>query len=266
MPDATLLSAVERIARDAGEAIMGVYARGFSVTEKADHSPLTEADLAAHRVIAAGLAALPEVIPVLSEEDAESFAGPDSQARYWLVDPLDGTKEFIKRNDEFTVNIALIERGRPVLGVVVVPVTGVAYVAARELGAHKVHADGKRVVIGVAGRPISGATWRVMGSRSHPSAELAGWLETLGVHEVTPVGSSLKTCLIAEGRADVYPRLGPTSLWDTGAAQAVLEQAGGRVVDRYGQPLGYADPAHTLNPHFVAWGCQAPVPPCFQAG
>ena len=156
--DQTLLSAVTRIARDAGEAIMSVYARDFSVSEKADHSPLTEADLAAHRVIAVGLAALPEAIPVLSEEDAGSFAEPDAQARYWLVDPLDGTKEFIKRNDEFTVNIALIEHGRPVLGVVVAPVSG------------------------VAGRPAAGATWRVLGSRSHTSAELAGWLEALGAH------------------------------------------------------------------------------------
>jgi 3'(2'), 5'-bisphosphate nucleotidase len=155
--DQTLLSAVTRIARDAGEAIMSVYAWDFSVSEKSDHSPLTEADLAAHRVITVGLAALPEAIPVLSEEDADSFAEPDAQARYWLVDPLDGTKEFIKRNDEFTVNIALIEHGRPVLGVVV-PVSG------------------------VAGRPAAGATWRVLGSRSHTSAELAGWLEALGAH------------------------------------------------------------------------------------
>jgi len=252
--DQTLLSAVTRIARDAGEAIMDVYARGFSVTEKADHSPLTEADLAAHRVIVAGLAALPEAIPILSEEDAGSFSGPDAQGRYWLVDPLDGTKEFIKRNDEFTVNIALIERGRPVLGVVLVPVTGVAYVAAAGLGAHKIHADGKCVAISVAGRPAAGATWRVLGSRSHTSAELAGWLEALGAHTIWPVGSSLKSCLIAEGRADVYPRLGPTSLWDTGAAQAVLEQAGGRVVGLAGEPLGYASPSQTLNPHFIAWG------------
>ena len=180
--DQTLLSAVTRIARDAGEAIMSVYAWDFSVSEKSDHSPLTEADLAAHRVIAVGLAALPEAIPVLSEEDAGSFAEPDAQARYWLVDPLDGTKEFIKRNDEFTVNIALIEHGRPVLGVVVAPVSGVAYVAAAGLGAHKIHADGKRVAIGVAGRPAAGATWRVLGSRSHTSAELAGWLEALGAH------------------------------------------------------------------------------------
>lgn len=257
MSDHVLLSAVERIARDAGEAIMAVYARDFSVTAKADQSPLTEADLAAHRVIAAGLAALPQQMPVLSEEDAESFAGPDANGRYWLVDPLDGTKEFVKRNDEFTVNIALIERGRPVLGVVVVPVTGVAYVAARGLGAHRVHADGRRVAIGVAGHPAGAATWRVLGSRSHVSAELAGWLERLGAHDITPVGSSLKTCLIAEGRADVYPRLGPTSLWDTAAAQAVLEQAGGCVVDMRGRALDYANPAETLNPSFVAWGFQA---------
>ncbi|TFH84882.1 3'(2'),5'-bisphosphate nucleotidase [Billgrantia azerbaijanica] len=254
---ADLLSAVEAIARDAGEAIMAVYARDFTVEEKEDKSPLTEADRAAHEVIVAGLEALPEAIPVLSEEDAAAFEGADAQGRYWLVDPLDGTKEFIKRNDEFTVNIALIEDGKPVLGVVVAPALGTAYLAARGEGAFKVDARGERRSIRVAGKPAAGAKWRVVGSRSHPSPDLAAWLENLGEHDMVPMGSSLKLCLVAEGQADVYPRLGPTCLWDTGAAQAVVEQAGGRVETLDGVPLDYGQPEQHLNPQFVVWGSVA---------
>src|SRR5690554_4119429 len=246
-----LLTCIERIALEAGEIIMAVYARDFSVEEKDDKSPLTEADKAAHEVIMAGLAALPEGIPVLSEEDVEGFAGADAQGRYWLVDPLDGTKEFIKRNGEFTVNIALIENGRPVLGVVVAPALEVSYLAAEGVGAFKVEwgkgKSGERTPIRVAGKPAGGAAWRVVGSRSHPSPDLAEWLDKLGRHDMVPMGSSLKLCLVAEGAADVYPRLGPTCLWDTGAAQAVVEQAGGRVETLEGQRLSYAKPAETLN-------------------
>ncbi|QTF91424.1 3'(2'),5'-bisphosphate nucleotidase CysQ [Halomonas sp. BM-2019] len=256
-----LLDDVHAIAQRAAEAILSVYSRGFSVEKKADSSPLTEADTAAHAVIVAGLDALPQGIPVLSEEDTEGFAGPDADGRYWLVDPLDGTKEFIKRNDEFTVNIALIAGGRPVLGVVVAPALGVAYLAAEGVGAFKVEPGagqhGVRRPIRVAGQPAPGAPWRVVGSRSHPGPGLAGWLEGLGPHELVAMGSSLKLCLVAEGAADVYPRLGPTCLWDTGAAQAVVEQAGGRVVTLGGEPLSYATPARPLNPDFVVWGHRA---------
>lgn len=233
---------------------MAVYARDFSIEEKDDKSPLTEADKAAHEVIATGLNALPDRIPVLSEEHTEGFTGADAKSRFWLVDPLDGTKEFIKRNGEFTVNIALIEHGKPVLGVVVAPALDVSYLAAKGLGAFKVESHGERQPIRVAGKPSSGATWRVVGSRSHPSPDLAEWLEQLGAHDMVPMGSSLKLCLIAEGAADVYPRLGPTCLWDTGAAQAVVEQAGGRVETLEGQPLSYANPREHLNPHFIVWG------------
>ncbi|QFU01717.1 3'(2'),5'-bisphosphate nucleotidase CysQ [Halomonas sp. THAF5a] len=252
MPD--LLDQAHTIAKDAGDAIMAIYARDFSIEEKADKSPLTEADQAAHEVIVAGLEALPGEIPVLSEEHTEGFAGADADGRYWLVDPLDGTKEFIKRNGEFTVNIALIEYGKPVLGVVVAPALEVSYLAAEGVGAFKVEGDGGRRSIHVAGRPAENAIWRVVGSRSHPSPDLAEWLEELGEHEMVPMGSSLKLCLVAEGAADVYPRLGPTCLWDTGAAQAVVEQAGGRVDTLEGQPLSYATPAQHLNPHFIVWG------------
>ncbi|GHE20535.1 3'(2'),5'-bisphosphate nucleotidase CysQ [Halomonas urumqiensis] len=256
---ATLLDAVEVIAREAGDAIMMVYARDFSYQEKADKSPLTEADKAAHEIIAHRLNELSiegvsEPIPVLSEEDGGAFAGIDGQGRYWLVDPLDGTKEFIKRNGEFTVNIALIEHGKPVLGVVVAPALSVAYLAARGVGAFKVDEQGKREPITVAGTPAEGQRWRVVGSRSHPSPDLAAWLEKLGEHDMVPMGSSLKLCLIAEGQADVYPRLGPTCLWDTGAAQAVVEVAGGRVETLAGEPLDYSSPDQHLNPYFVVWG------------
>ena len=251
---ATLLDQAHTIAKQAGDAIMAVYARDFSIEEKEDKSPLTEADQAAHDIIVAGLNALPEGIPVLSEEDAEGFAGADAEGRYWLVDPLDGTKEFIKRNGEFTVNIALIENGKPVLGVVVAPVLEVSYLAARGVGAFKVDAQGEHSPIRVADTPAEGNTWRVVGSRSHPSPDLAEWLEQLGRHDMVPMGSSLKLCLIAEGKADVYPRLGPTCLWDTGAAHAVVEQAGGRVETLGGEPLSYATPSDKLNPFFVVWG------------
>jgi 3'(2'), 5'-bisphosphate nucleotidase len=254
MIDQTLLEAVERIAREAGDAIMKVYGRDFSVEEKEDKSPLTEADQAAHHVIVRGLQSLPVRLPVLSEEDMEGFAGVDADGRYWLVDPLDGTKEFIKRNGEFTVNIALIENGVPVLGVVTAPALGTAYVAAEGVGAFKVEKDGQRHAIQVAGKPAEGSTWRVVGSRSHPSSDLAAWLDTLGEHEMLPMGSSLKLCLIAEGKADAYPRLGPTCLWDTGAAHAVVRSAGGRVDTLKGEPLSYANPAEKLNPYFVVWG------------
>ncbi|EHA13549.1 3'(2'),5'-bisphosphate nucleotidase CysQ [Halomonas sp. HAL1] len=254
LTDQALLDAVERIAREAGEAIMCVYARDFSVEKKADNSPLTEADKAAHHIIVRGLQALPVQFPILSEEDIEGFTGADAEGRYWLVDPLDGTKEFIKRNDEFTVNIALIENGKPVLGVVTAPALGVGYVAAQGLGAFKVEPNGERKAIAVAGKPKPGASWRVVGSRSHPSPDLAAWLEKLGEHTMLPMGSSLKLCIIAEGFADAYPRLGPTCLWDTGAAHAVVLEAGGRVETLEGTALSYANPSEKLNPFFVVWG------------
>lgn len=254
MDYAELLNLTHSIALSAGHAVMAVYQREFSVAEKADNSPLTEADQAAHEIIVRELQELTPAIPVLSEEDVAGFSGPDADERYWLVDPLDGTKEFIKRNGEFTVNIALIKNGQPVLGVVVAPAMEVTYLAAKNEGAFKVEAGGKRHAISTAGHPAAGTPWRVVGSRSHPSLDLAQWLAELGEHEMLAMGSSLKLCLVAEGAADVYPRLGPTCLWDTAAAQAVVEQAGGRVTRLDGSPLSYATPEETLNPHFLVWG------------
>lgn len=250
--DQTLLDSVERIARDAGDAIMAIYGREFSVKEKEDKSPLTEADAAAHELIVACLRELTPALPILSEEDTAAFSGADESGRYWLVDPLDGTKEFIKRNGEFTVNIALIEQGVAVLGVVYAPVLDVAYLGLKGLGAIKVDADGRHP-IRVAEHADS-EVWRVVGSRSHAGAETTAWLEKLGDHELVSMGSSLKLCLVAEGAADVYPRLGPTSLWDTAAAQAVVEQAGGAVIQIDGEPLSYANTAQILNPFFVVHG------------
>lgn len=248
-----LLDAVEQIARDAACAILEVYQRDFEVEHKADSSPLTEADRAAHALIVARLASLTPALPILSEEDTASFAGADAAGRYWLVDPLDGTREFIKRNGEFTVNIALIERGQAVLGVVCIPVQNQLYRAARGLGAFKVDATGACRRIRVA-EHAPGAPWKVVGSRSHSNAATERWMARLGPCEIEAIGSSLKLCLVAEGRADVYPRLGPTCLWDTAAAQAVVEQAGGAVIQLDGTPLSYADTSHLLNPFFVVHG------------
>ncbi len=250
MNDSRLIQAIVAIARDAGREILEVYGREFSVQEKQDNSPLTEADQRAHHLIAARLAALPDAIPVLSEEDVESFPGPDRHGRYWLVDPLDGTKEFIKRNGEFTVNIALIENGYPVASVVHAPVLDTTYFAASGLGSHKQTGDQPSEPIRCSTRN-GGEPWRVVGSRSHAGDSLAAFLARLGDHRLVSMGSSLKFCLVAEGSADLYPRLGPTSLWDTAAAQCVVEQAGGQVLRLDGTRLSYANPGVTLNPNFI---------------
>ncbi|MFH7587924.1 3'(2'),5'-bisphosphate nucleotidase CysQ [Oceanimonas smirnovii] len=252
-----LLNQVDALARKAGAAIMEIYGREFTVEQKEDKSPLTEADAAAHNMIVQGLVELPLKAPILSEEDTAGFAGADEHGRYWLVDPLDGTKEFIKRNGEFTVNIALIENGKPVLGVVYAPALNVGYMAAEGLGAFKYEGNGTPVAINVAEHQ-AGTPWRVVGSRSHGGGELPALLEKLGEHELVPMGSSLKLCLVAENAADIYPRLGPTSLWDTGAAQCVVEQAGGTVVQLNGEPLSYANTKEVLNPFFLVLGGKSP--------
>jgi 3'(2'), 5'-bisphosphate nucleotidase len=251
-----LLDDVMAIARDAGAAIMAVYAGDFAVAEKDDRSPLTEADERANGLILRRLGELTPGLPILSEEAVADFPGADAAGRYWLVDPLDGTKEFIKRNGEFTVNIALIESGKPVLGVVHAPALGASYLAARGLGAFKQIDKGSPQAIGAAAHD-DGQPWRVVGSRSHAGDSLGAFLHGLGAHELVSMGSSLKLCLVAEGAADLYPRLGPTSLWDTAAAQCVVEQAGGQVLASDGAPLSYANPRETLNPHFLVHGKSA---------
>ena len=248
-----LLAAVCAIAARASTAILDVYSRDFSVELKDDRSPLTEADRAAHELIVAGLKRLEAPWPILSEESPSAeLTERQSWDCYWLVDPLDGTKEFIKRNGEFTVNIALIERHVPVLGVVLAPALALEYSGARGLGAFKRERQGDASTIGVAAEAQSPV--RVVGSRSHRGDSLNAYLAALGPHELVPMGSSLKICLVAEGVADVYPRLGPTSEWDTAAAQAILESAGGVMIDTAGQPLRYNLKQDLLNPHFLAFG------------
>ncbi len=241
------------IAREAGRAILGVYHQDFAVEHKDDQSPLTAADLASHRVIAQRLGEIDPDIPILSEEGADiPFADRRQWARYWLIDPLDGTREFVKRNGEFTVNIALIDDGRAIVGVVHVPVTGISYVGQLDHGAWKIDGDNRVEEIRVnTKRP---ARLRVAGSRSHAGDSLKRFLARVGEHEIVSMGSSLKLCLVAEGSADVYPRLGPTSEWDTAAAQAVVEAAGGRVTDTQMQPLRYNTKESLLNPHFLVFG------------
>ncbi|MBI5919329.1 MAG: 3'(2'),5'-bisphosphate nucleotidase CysQ [Nitrosomonadales bacterium] len=246
-----LLPAVLEIAVAAGDEIMRIYNRAgaASVEYKEGGSPLTEADRAAHELIVRRLAELPVVFPVLSEESDE-LDGQDrlSWARYWLVDPLDGTKEFIRRNGEFTVNIALIERGAPVLGVVYAPALDKAYWAARGVGAYSRCAGQAAVAIHVGSADAEPR--RVVASRSHSDAKTEAFLNKLGRYELASVGSSLKLCLVAENGADVYPRFGPTMEWDTAAAQCVVECAGGVVCDFEGRPLQY-NKADLLNPGFA---------------
>ena len=241
----------------AGSDILDVYGISFEVKSKSDDSPLTEADLRAHRVIVEGLAAIDATIPVISEEsEAPSYSVRRTWRRYWLVDPLDGTREFVNRNGEFTVNIALIEDNEPVLGVVGAPVRGDIYIG-----------DVKnRVSFRIAWSSRHTLTSRLLGddgitvvaSRSHGGERLESYLESLtpvfGRVDRTAMGSSLKLCLLAEGLADFYPRLGPTSEWDIGAAQAVLQAAGGSVLQLDGSPLLYNAKASFLNPDFFAVG------------
>lgn len=240
------------LAREAGRAVLGVYASSFTVQAKADRSPLTEADLRSQEILLRGLKRLAPEVPVLSEE-AEPVPRA-TRARWdwlWVVDPLDGTREFVQRNGEFTVNVALVHGHRPVLGVVHAPALERDYYACEGYGAFRSTRDGAgqglRASLPAAQPP------RVVGSRSHRGTSLDGFLARLGPHEMVAVGSSLKFCLLAEGHADVYPRLGPTSEWDTAAGQCILEQAGGHVVDLDGHPLQYNARDSLLNPHFIAY-------------
>jgi len=255
-----LLDAVAGIARRAGSQILEVYGTDFEARAKADDSPLTEADLRAHRLIVAELARLTPSLPVLSEESAEIAYDERRQwPRYWLVDPLDGTKEFVSRNGEFTVNIALIDGHHPVLGVVHIPVADTTYCGIPGVGAWRQSHERPRAPIAV--RRVARPPLRVVGSRSHGNPAMAAALAALGPHELKPAGSSIKLCLVADGSADLYPRLGPTSEWDIAAGQAVVEAAGGQVVRiADGQALQYNTRTDLLNPDFLAYG----DPACFR--
>lgn len=244
------------LARKAGDAILAVYDTEFEVEAKDDDSPLTRADMASHHIIMDGLARLDEQTPVISEEGGlPEFSERGQWQRYWLIDPLDGTKEFVKRNGEFTVNIALIENGQPIYGVVHVPVTGTTYIGEPGVGAWRQRGESSPEPIHVSAQTPACA--RVVGSRSHAAPAVSEWLARIGEHEIIAMGSSLKFCVVAEGGADVYPRLGPTSEWDTAAAQAVVEGAGGSVVTLDGKALAYNHKADILNPHFMVIGSRS---------
>ncbi|MFV2089109.1 MAG: 3'(2'),5'-bisphosphate nucleotidase CysQ [Pseudomonadales bacterium] len=253
--DSELTRQLIELVEEAGAAIMAVYQTDFEIETKADESPLTQADLAAHRIIEARLLELTPDIPLFSEEsEPPDFEVRRAWNRYWLVDPLDGTKEFINRNGEFTVNIALIEDHLPVFGVVGVPVKGLVYVGDKSTGAYCLSASGKKIL---SGRVLEEATpLVVVASRSHGGERLEHYLDELksvfGEVTRTPVGSSLKLCILAQGEADLYPRLGPTSEWDIAAAHAVLAAAGGEVWNVDGEPFEYNRKSSVLNPEFFA--------------
>ena len=251
--DGALREGVIAIARRAGSAIMAVHEDDFAVQAKADASPVTAADLAAHRCIVEGLARLTPDIPVLSEESAHAVPLNERRgwSRFWLVDPLDGTREFLKRNGEFTVNIALVDNGVPVFGVIQSPVSNAVWHGAPGHGAFRRDGDHERAI--TTRRPAT-FPLRVAASRSHLDPRTAALLQRLGEHETIGLGSSLKFCLLAEGGMDAYPRMGPTSEWDTAAGQAILEAAGGCVLDLQGRPFRYNQRDTLLNGHFMALG------------
>lgn len=243
-----MLDKICQLAREAGVAIMQVYdgKLPLDAVMKSDNSPVTAADIAAHSIIIKGLQVLTPDIPILSEEDPQDWETRQQWQHYWLVDPLDGTKEFLKRNGEFTVNIALIDHGKAVLGVVYAPVLNIMY-SASEGKAWK-EEKGIRVAIHTrdARPPL------VVVSRSHIASdqELKEYLQLLGEHQTTPVGSSLKFCLVADGQAQLYPRFGPTNIWDTAAGHAVAVAAGAQVHDWEGRLLDYTPRKSFLNPGF----------------
>ena len=254
-----LIKAMDRICRAAGAEILAVYqqSQAIEVSLKSDDSPLTEADQRAHQLIVTELARLTPDIPILSEESDSIDPETRRQWRtYWLVDPLDGTKEFISRNGEFTVNIALIESGVATLGVVHVPVSGLSYLGICGQGAWKQLAEGEALAISTATLNPDLKRVTVAASRNHKGEHMAALIKhlaaALGQVELIDMGSSLKICLAAEGKVDIYPRLAPTCEWDTAAAHAILKAAGGELVDAHFKPLRYNQKQNLLNPHFFA--------------
>jgi len=252
-----LLAPVIELCRSAGEVILPFWRSGVEVTAKSDDSPVTAADIAAHELLVAGLKALDPSIHILSEEDANIPLSERSQwQRWWLVDPLDGTKEFISGSEEFTVNVALIENGRVVFGVVSMPTNNRCYFGGGGLGAWRSDNAAHVTPIKVRNQPGIGESFTVVASRRHSSPEqeklLAGLSAAVGELQLTNIGSSLKFCLLAEGAADCYPRLAPTSQWDTAAAQGVLEGAGGVVLNLAGETFDYPARESLLNAFFLA--------------
>jgi len=248
----TLIEPIIDLAREAAQKILEIYKSDFDINRKHDSTPVTTADLAAHHCIVDGLKEITPSIPVLSEESASiPFSVRKKWQTYWLVDPLDGTREFIKQNGEFTVNIALIHNHQPILGVIYVPVSNVCYYGCQSQGAFKLTDDVKK--------PIHVNKKRsdniiIASSRSHAKTSLDQFIEEVGEHELILMGSSLKSCLVAEGVADIYPRLGLTSEWDTAAAQCIVEEAGGFITDLDLNKLRYNTKESLLNPDFLVFG------------
>jgi 3'(2'), 5'-bisphosphate nucleotidase len=257
-----LLSLVKEllpVVHEAGAAIMAVYDGTFTVQHKEDSSPLTLADLESQRIITTALNRITPELPVLAEESATApWAERRLWRELWLVDPLDGTREFVKRNGEFTINIALIEEHEPLLGLISAPALGHVYWGAKGMGAYAQErgAPARRIQISSVQQPL-----RVVGSRSHASEETARYLERVGPHVLKGIGSSLKFCLLAEGQADLYPRFGPTSEWDTAAGQAILEAAGGQVTRFDGHRLRYNCRESVINGDFLAFTDASVLPP-----
>ncbi|MDX1656652.1 MAG: 3'(2'),5'-bisphosphate nucleotidase CysQ [Candidatus Competibacteraceae bacterium] len=248
-----LVAPVREIARQAAREILTFYRQSYRISDKADATPVTEADLAAHHRILAGLSRLTPAIPILSEESAHiPFQERQTWEWLWLVDPLDGTRQFIRHNDEFSINIALIHRHRAVLGLILMPVGELSYFAWQRGGAWR-QACGQSPQP-IQTRSVGRRAVQVVGSRTYRSRFLEDYLTRLGQHVYSGVGSALKSCLVAEGRADLYPRFGPTSEWDTAAAQILLEEAGGGLTDLTLKPLKYNARPTLLNPDFFAFG------------
>ncbi|MFG1395731.1 3'(2'),5'-bisphosphate nucleotidase CysQ [Roseixanthobacter pseudopolyaromaticivorans] len=259
-PVPALVSGLVSLALRAGRVILDIYATDFAVSQKADASQVTQADRDAEALILDGLARLHPGVPIVAEEEAAAGRTPHAGERFFLVDPLDGTKEFVSRNGEFTVNIALIEHGTPIAGVVYAPALGVLYAGEVGSGAWKglVRDDHLTSLVPIQVRDAP-ARLSAIGSRSHGAAETGDWLQQFPIGSFVAAGSSLKFCLVAEGAADLYPRLGRTMEWDTAAGDAVLRAAGGVVTTMDGLPLTYgrciqAGDAPFANPHFVAYG------------
>ena len=256
---AALAADLRPLVAEAGAAIMRVYDADIAVQRKADDTPLTLADLESQRILRDGLSRLTPGVPIVSEEASQADWSERRRWREsWLVDPLDGTREFVKRNGEFTVNVALIVEHEPVLGIVAAPALGLTYWGAAGLGAFRArHGEGEsRIHVAACHVPI-----RIVGSRSHSTPQTDAYLNRFEHYELTAIGSSLKFCLVAEGSADLYPRFGPTSEWDTAAGQAVLEAAGGRVTRPDRHRLRYNCRETLLNGDFLAFSSEVVLPP-----
>ena len=250
----SLMEPLIELAVTAGEKILEIYNTRYDIWNKDDQTPVTAADLVSHNILSNGLLSLTPDIPILSEEDQiPGFAVRQQWDYYWLLDPLDGTKEFIKGNGQFAICIALIHQHQPVVGVIHAPTTRLTYYAHSGNGAYRTEGDQKRSLPLGTSRPVQSPPVIAVSNSRHSNRRVA-LLERIGEHKLITLGSALKSCLVAEGKADLYPCLGPTSEWDTAAAQCIVEQAGGMLTDLRSQPLRYNTRDSLINPPFIAFG------------